>query len=90
MGKTCPTYRMLLEEEIRSWDPFRRALRKEDQAAFDALMDTVRRHASASSNAARLNPFEAVVMAALVDLARERMDSGSDDKGVDSDEGMGT
>jgi hypothetical protein len=72
MGKTCPTYRMLLEEEIRSWETFRRALRKEDQEAFDRLMDMVRSHASASSNAARLNPFEAMVMAALVDLAREK------------------
>jgi len=72
MGKTCPTYRMLLEDEIRSWETFRRALRKEDREAFDRLMDMVRNHASASSNAARLNPFEAMVMAALVDLAREK------------------
>jgi hypothetical protein len=74
MGKTCPTYRMLLEDEIRSWETFRRALRKEDQEAFDRLMDMVRNHASASSNAARLNPFEAMVMAALVDLAREKVE----------------
>ena len=73
MGKTCPTYRMLLEDEIRSWETFRRALRKEDQEAFDRLMDMVRSHASASSNAARLNPFEAMVMAALVDLTREKV-----------------
>ncbi len=75
MGKTCPTYRMLLEEEIRSWETFRRALRKEDREAYDKLMDRVRMHASASSNAARLNPFESLVMAALVDLMRDRMDS---------------
>lgn len=74
MGRTCPTYRMLLEEEIRSWETFRRALRKEDQEAFDRLMESVRMHASASSNAARLNPFEAMVMAALVDLMKERME----------------
>ena len=76
MGRTCPTYRTLLEDEIRSWEIFRRALRKEDQEAFDRLMEKVRMHASASSNAARLNPFEALVMAALVDLMRERMDEG--------------
>ncbi|MGA1793425.1 MAG: hypothetical protein ACMUHM_05695 [Thermoplasmatota archaeon] len=71
MGKTCPTYRMLLEDEIRSWEAFRRALRKEDREAFDRLMDKVRRHASASSNAARLNPFESMVMAALIELERD-------------------
>ncbi len=75
MGKTCPTYRMLLEDEIRSWEAFRRALRKEDREAFDRLMNRVRMHSSASSNVARLNPFEALVMAALVDMMRDRMDN---------------
>jgi hypothetical protein len=74
MGKTCPTYRMLLEDEIHTWATFRRALRKEDQEAFDRVMDMIRSHASASSNAARLNPFESMVMAVLVDITRERMD----------------
>lgn len=79
MGRTCPTYRMLLEDEIKTWDTFRKALRKEDQEAFDRLMSGVRMHASASSNAARLNPFESLVMAALVDMMRNRMD---DEKGA--------
>jgi hypothetical protein len=74
MGKTCPTYRMLLDEEIASWEQFRRALRKEDREAFDSLMDGVRTRASASSNAARLNPFESMVMAALVELMRKHVD----------------
>ena len=74
MGKTCPTYRMLIEDEIRTWGPFRKALRKEDQEAFDSIMSMIRNHASASSNAARLNPFESMVMAVLVDLARERIE----------------
>ncbi len=71
MGRTCPTYRMLLEQELDSWTSFRRGLRKEDQEAFDRIMTSVRSHASASSNSARLNPFEAVVMSALVELYRK-------------------
>ncbi|OYT44388.1 hypothetical protein B6U90_05460 [Thermoplasmatales archaeon ex4484_6] len=74
MGRTCPTYRTLLEDEIRSWETFRKALRKEDREAFDLLMERVRKHASASSNAARLNPFESLVMAALVDMMRNEME----------------
>lgn len=70
MGKTCPTYRMLLEEEISSWDDFRRSLRREDQEAFDRIMDAARRRASSSQVATRLNPFEAIVMSALVDIAK--------------------
>ena len=73
MGKTCPTYRMLLEQEISTWEPFRRALRKEDQEAFDRIVKGARERASASSNGARLNPFESLIMSALVDMMRERI-----------------
>ena len=71
---------MLLEEEISSWEGFRRTLRKEDQEAFDRLMDSVRRHASASSVAARLNPFESLVMAALVELSRRSREGKDKDR----------
>jgi hypothetical protein len=81
MGRTCPTYRMLLDEEIASWEHFRRALRKEDREAFDELMDSVRNRASASSNAARLNPFESMVMAALVELMRKRTEKEAAEEG---------
>jgi hypothetical protein len=39
MGKTVELYRTALEEEIRRWDGFARALRKEDREAFEELMD---------------------------------------------------
>ena len=71
MGKTCPTYRMLMEDEISSWRDYRKALRREDQEAFDAIMDSARKHASASQIACRMNPFEAMVMSALIDLVKE-------------------
>ena len=70
MGKTCPTYRMLMEEEISSWRSYRKALRREDQEAFDAIMDSARNHASASQIACRMNPFESMVMSALIDLVK--------------------
>jgi len=69
MGRTCPTYRMLLEEEIASWGGFRAALGKEDRAALDRLFDSARRHASACSFACRLDPFEGMVVGMLVSLA---------------------
>jgi hypothetical protein len=40
-------------------------------AVFNRSMNNVRKHASASPNAARLNPFESLVMAALVELERK-------------------
>ncbi len=38
MGRTVPSFRMLLEEIIVELSVFRRALRGEDKAAFDSLM----------------------------------------------------
>lgn len=67
-----------MEDEISSWRDYRKALRREDQEAFDAIMDSARNHASASQIACRLNPFEAMVMSALIDLKK-------DSRGVRSD-----
>ena len=58
MGKTVPTYRMALEFEIHRWKGFKKALRdKEDQEAFEELMDMCRNNAMASSSAQFLTFF---------------------------------
>ena len=67
VGRTVPTFRMVLEHVINDWRSFRRALRIHDRDAFDALMTHGREHAAAASNAARLNPSEALFMAILVE-----------------------
>ncbi len=70
MGKTVESYRMALEDEIRRWSGFDKALRTEDKAAFDALMDACRSFASAGSNATQPILFEPMVMSIL--LAQEK------------------
>lgn len=67
MGKTVESYRMALDREVQRWSGFARALRKEDRAAFDRLMDVCRSYASAGSNATRPVLFEAMVMSILLD-----------------------
>lgn len=71
MGRTLPTVVQALRAEEEAWKPFRRALRAEDQEAFDRLWRAARRHAAPSAMAARTIPFESMVMAMLVGLARE-------------------
>ena len=66
MGKTVPSYRMALDREMQRWSGFARALRKEDRAAFDQMMDACRNYASASSNATRPVIFESMVMSILL------------------------
>jgi hypothetical protein len=66
MGKTVESYRMALEDEIRRWDGFAKALRTEDREAFEELMDACRSLASAGSNATQPVLFEPMVMSILL------------------------
>jgi hypothetical protein len=66
MGKTVESYRMALEDEIRRWDGFAKALRSEDRIAFEELMDACRVSASAGSNATQPVIFEPMVMSILL------------------------
>jgi hypothetical protein len=66
MGKTVESYRMALEDEIRRWNGFAKALRTEDKLAFDALMDACRSFASAGSNATQPILFEPMIISMLL------------------------
>ncbi len=71
MGRTLPTQINLLHLAQEEWKGFRRALRREDQAAFDALWNEARRHACAASMAERPLPFEAYMLSMMVSLKRQ-------------------
>jgi hypothetical protein len=66
MGRTVESYRMALEDEMRRWKGFSKALRAEDREAFDALMDACRLYASAGGNATQPILFEPIVMSILL------------------------
>lgn len=66
MGKTAESYRMALEDEIRRWSGFVKALRGTDKVAFDELMDACRNFASAGSNATQPVVFDPMVMSILL------------------------
>ena len=66
MGRTVESYRMALEDEMRRWKGFAKALRTEDREAFEAIMDACRLYASAGSNATQPILFEPVVMSILL------------------------
>ncbi len=68
LGKTVESYRMAIEDEIRRWSGFAKALRKEDREAFDTVMDACRSYASAASNATKPILFEPMVMSVLLSL----------------------
>jgi tellurite resistance protein len=71
MGRTVPTFRAALENAIKRWDGYRRALRLEEREAFDRMMDACRLHSSASGQATRPEPLEAMFMSILLEHQRK-------------------
>ena len=70
MGRTVPTFTMVIQQEMESWGKFRRGLRREDQEALDELFRSARLQLAGSAYAARPIPFESIAMCML--LAQHR------------------
>lgn len=71
MGRTVPSFRMLLEGIIEELSAFRRALRGKDRNAFDSLMNKARQHASSCTVAPLLDPMGAMFLSMLVEQEKE-------------------
>jgi hypothetical protein len=70
MGRTVPTMTQIVQREEESWAPFRRALRAQDRTALDRLFAAARHHAAAAAYAARLVPFDAILLAMLLEAMK--------------------
>jgi len=66
MGRTVPTFTMVIQAEMETWSKFRRGLRKEDQEALDELFRAARMQLASSAYAARPIPFESIIMSMLI------------------------
>jgi hypothetical protein len=62
---------MLLEGIIEELSAFRRALRGEERAAFDSLMNKARAHASSCTVVPILDPMHAIFLSILVEQEKE-------------------
>jgi len=65
MGRTIPSYRIMLEEELRKWKRFQDVLRIEDCAIFGDMMDLCRRYASEAGNLASPSKVEPMILSIL-------------------------
>ncbi len=74
LGRTVVSYRQAVEEEIATWEGFKKALRMRDAEAFNKMMNACRLHASAGSMATRPVLFEAVVMSILLEQEKTLME----------------
>ncbi|MBC2696987.1 MAG: hypothetical protein HF974_01335 [ANME-2 cluster archaeon] len=71
MGRTVPSFRMLLDSITMELGDFRRALRRRDQQVFDRIMDMAREHASASTVAASIDPMDTIVLSILIEQQKQ-------------------
>jgi hypothetical protein len=71
MGRTLQTANQIVLNEQQAFSNFRRTLRREDQQLFDALFANARKHIAAISQANHALPFEAILLAMLLEQARE-------------------
>ncbi|MCX9027928.1 MAG: hypothetical protein OIN86_07075 [Candidatus Methanoperedens sp.] len=71
MGRTVPSFRVLLESIVLDLAVFRRALRGEDRSAFDIIMNMARKHASSSTVAAMLDPMDSMFLSILIEQQKD-------------------
>lgn len=71
MGRTLQTATQIILEEEAAFTAFRRALRRDDQRYFDTLFAGARKHTAAIGQAGHALPFETILLAMLLEQARE-------------------
>lgn len=71
MGRTVPAYRPALEEEIKSWEFFKRGLKPKERDVFEKIMNQARIHADAGSLAARPELTQVILMCIALEQEKE-------------------
>ena len=73
MNPRMMTFSQVIEQERHRWMPFRRALSKEDQEAFDLIFACAKQHVQEEVLLGRPRGFEALIMAVMLEHGkRER------------------
>ena len=65
MGRTVPSFRIALEQEISSWKHYRKAVSKKPRQSLQQVFNSSRNYVSASSSAVRPLKFEGLFMGAV-------------------------
>lgn len=71
MGRTLSTTNQIIQQEETAFANFRRTLRRADQRHFDALFAAARLHTAAISQANHALPFEAILLAMLLEQQKQ-------------------
>jgi hypothetical protein len=74
MGRTVPSFRIVIAEEKQEWKPFRNALDKSEKKAFDEMWDIPRLYVSACSNSVQLVPLHPIIISILFHHYKELLE----------------
>jgi hypothetical protein len=84
MGRTVPSFRIVLAEEKAEWKPFRNALDKKDRQEFDEMWDIPRLYVSACSNSTQLVPLHPIIISILFHHYKELKECMEDVKQMEA------
>jgi hypothetical protein len=65
MGRTVPSFRIVIAQEKAEWKPFHNALDKSERKEFDEMWDIPRLYVSACSNSVLLVPLQPIMISIL-------------------------
>ena len=71
MGRTVPSFRLVIATEKKEWNTFRNALDKSERKEFDEMWDIPRLYVSACSNSVQLVPLHPIVISILFHQYKE-------------------
>jgi hypothetical protein len=86
MGRTVPSFRMVLETEKAEWKPFRATLNKKDRKEFDDMWDIPRSYLPACSNSVQLVPLHPIMISILFHHYKELVEIGKIIEGEEAKE----
>jgi hypothetical protein len=94
MGRTVLPFSQVLEREYEEWKKFRRALRKEDQEAFDRLFDRAKLHVQAAAYTSHPWPLESILLSVCLEHEKllmeilKKLKEGKGNSAGDKDEAV--
>jgi hypothetical protein len=74
MGRTIPSFRIVLEMEKHEWKPFRNALDKSERKGFDEMFDIPRLYITGCSNSISLVPLHPIFISILFHHYKQLME----------------
>ena len=89
MGRTIPSFRIVLEMEKEEWKPFRNALDKSERKHFDDMWDIPRLYASACSSSCQLVPVHPIIISILFHHYKELIECISEVEQIIEEEASG-